>query len=99
MAKDIFRTLKHYTHGYHSNATPEEIEAYDNKVKELKKRILADVEHSPEIIAEEFSKHEVKRYRAAFSKGQLPLIIANAEWKAVDNVMMALTDTKPLGDL
>lgn len=53
MAKNIFRTLKNYTHGFHSNATDEQIRVYDAKVAELTERIKADVEHAPEIIAEQ----------------------------------------------
>ena len=56
--KDIFRTLKYYSHGFHSHATEEENKAYDAKVEELKTTILADVEHAPEIIADEFAKHQ-----------------------------------------
>ncbi len=96
MAKNIFRTLKNYSHGFHSNATEEANKAYDAKVEELTARILADVEHAPEIIAEEFAKHEVTKYRAGFTSGTLPLTVCNAEWKAIDNVMMALIDSKPL---
>lgn len=98
MAKsnDIFRTLKHYSHGYHSNASEEEIKVYDAKVAQLTVRIKADVEHAPEIIAEEFAKYETNKYRAGFTQGRLPMITCNAEWKAIDNVMMALTDSKPL---
>ena len=96
MAKDIFRTLKNYSHGFHANATEEANRAYDAKVEELKARILADVEKAPEIIAEEFAKHEVAKYRAGFTSGQMPMTICNAEWKAIDNVMMALIDSKPL---
>jgi len=44
MAKNIFRTLKNYTHGFHSNATDEQIRVYDAKVAELTERIKADVE-------------------------------------------------------
>lgn len=93
--KDIFRTLKDYSYGYHSNATAEENKAYDEKVKALKIRILADVEHAPEIIAEEFAVHEAKKYRAQM-QGKYATLKCTAEWKAIDNVCMALIDTKPL---
>lgn len=98
MAKsnDIFRTLKNYSHGYHTHASEEENKAYDAKVAELTERIRADVEHAPEIIAEEFARCEVNKYRAGFTKGLLPMVECNAEWKAIDNVMMALLDSKPL---
>lgn len=65
--KRLFRTLKNYSHGYHSNATEKEKEAYDAKVEQLKARILDDVEHAPEIIAEEFAAHQAKMYRAQMS--------------------------------
>ena len=96
MAKNIFRTLKNYTHGFHSNATDEQIRVYDAKVAELTERIKADVEHAPEIIAEEHRQYEIKRYRAAFTKGYLGLLEIDAEWKAIDNVTMSLIDSKPL---
>nr|DAO61863.1 MAG TPA: hypothetical protein [Caudoviricetes sp.] len=93
--KDIFRTLKYYSHGFHTHATEEENKAYDAKVEELKATILADVEHAPEIIADEFAKHQAKMYRAQM-QGQYAELICNAEWKAIDNTLMALIDSKPL---
>lgn len=92
--KRLFRTLKNYTHGYHSNANEKEKEAYDAKVEQLKARILDDVEHAPEIIAEEFAAHQAKMYRAQMS-GEHATLKCNAEWKAIDNVCMALIDSKP----
>ncbi len=92
--KRLFRTLKNYSHGYHSNATEKEKEAYDAKVEQLKARILDDVEHAPEIIAEEFAAHQAKMYRAQMS-GEYATLKCNAEWKAIDNVCMALIDSKP----
>lgn len=93
--KDIFRTLKCYSHGFHTHATEEENKAYDAKVEELKATILADVEHAPEIIADEFAKHQAKMYRSQM-QGQYAELICNAEWKAIDNTLMALIDSKPL---
>lgn len=95
MAKDIFRTLKYYSHGFHDNATEEENAVYDAKVEELKKRILADVEHAPEIIAEEFAAHQAKVYRAQM-QGKYAELKCSAEWKAIDNVFASLIDSKPL---
>ena len=96
--KRLFRTLKYYTHGYHSNATEQEKEAYDAKVAQLKERILDDVEHAPEIIAEEFAAHQAKMYRAQMS-GVYATLKCNAEWKAIDNVCMALIDGKPFKEV
>ena len=92
--KRLFRTLKNYTHGYHSNATEKEKEAYDAKVEQLKARILSDVEHAPDIIAEEFATHQAIMYRAQMT-GKYATLKCNAEWKAIDNVCMALVDAKP----
>lgn len=92
--KDIFRTLKNYSHGFHANNSAEENEAYDAKVEQLKARILADVEHAPEIIAEEFAAHQAIMYRAQMT-GKYATLKCNAEWKAIDNVCMALIDSKP----
>ena len=61
MAKNIFRTLKNYTHVFHSNATDEQIRVYDAKVAEVTERIKADVEHAHEIIADEHRQYEIKR--------------------------------------
>lgn len=96
MKQDIFKTLKNYSAGYHRNATKAENTAYDAKVEELTKRIEADIEHAPEIIAEEFEKVEVAKYRIAFTSGRSALKINDAEWKAIDNVMEALIDSRPL---
>lgn len=94
LEKKLFRTLKNYTHGYHSNATEVENAAYDAKVEQLKARILDDVEHAPEIIADEFAVHQAKVYRAHMS-GKHATLICNAEWKAIDNVYMSLIDSHP----
>lgn len=94
LEKKLFRTLKNYSHGYHANNGREENKAYDEKVKALKERILADVEHAPEIIAEEFAAHQALMYRAQMT-GKYATLKCNAEWKAIDNVCMALVDSKP----
>lgn len=94
LEKKLFRTLKNYSHGYHSNATKDEKQVYDAKVEQLKARILDDVEHAPEIIAEEFAAHQAKMYRAQMS-GEYATLKCNAEWKAIDNVYMSLIDSRP----
>lgn len=94
LEKKLFRTLKNYSHGYHGNATAEENKVYDAKVEQLKARILADVERAPEIIAEEFAAHQAAMYRAQMT-GKYATLKCNAEWKAIDNVCMALIDSKP----
>ncbi len=98
LEKKLFRTLKNYTHGYHSNANKDEREAYDAKVEQLKARILDDVEHAPEIIAEEFAVHQAKVYRAHMS-GEHAVLVCNAEWKAIDNVYMSLIDSHPFKEV
>ena len=98
LEKKLFRTLKNYSHGYHSNATKEENTAYDAKVEQLKARILDDVEHAPEIIAEEFAAHKAQMYRAHMS-GQYAVLVCDAEWKAIDNVYMALIDSRPFKEV
>ena len=95
MKKDIFKTLKDYSSGYHRVSTPEENKIYDAEVERIKTRILADVEHSPEIIAEEFSKLWATEYRRLFS-GVYSTFAMTPEYKAVDNIYMALLDSKPL---
>lgn len=94
LEKKLFRTLKNYSHGFHTHNSPEENAAYDAKVEQLKARILADVEHAPEIIAEEFAYHQAEMYRAQMT-GKYATLKVNAEWKAIDNVCMALVDAKP----
>lgn len=98
LEKKLFRTLKNYTHGYHSNATKDERIAYDAKVEQLKARILDDVERAPEIIAEEFATHQARMYRAHMS-GKNAVLVCNAEWKAVDNVYMSLIDSHPFQEV
>lgn len=97
LEKRLFKTLKDYSHGFRMNATDEEINAYDAKVSALKARILADVEHAPEIISEEFAAYQAKKYRAEMS-GVNAVVRCTAEWKAIDNVYMSLTDSKPYKD-
>lgn len=95
MKNDIFKTLKDYSTGYHRTATPEECNIYDAEVERIKTRILADIEHTPEIIAEEFSKLWATEYRRLFS-GVYSTFATTPEYKAVDNVYMSLLDSKPL---
>lgn len=94
LEKKLFKTLKYYSHGYHGSATAEENKAYDEKVEQLKARILDDAEHAPEIIAEEFAAHQAAMYRVQMT-GKYATLKCNAEWKAIDNVCMALVDSKP----
>lgn len=94
LEKKLFRTLKNYSHGFHTHNSIEENAVYNAKVEQLKARILADVEHAPEIIAEEFAAHQAAMYRAQMT-GKYATLKCNAEWKAIDNVCMALIDSKP----
>ena len=94
LEKRLFKTLKHYSHGYHSNATEEENKIYDAKVAALKARIIADADHAPEIIAEEFAANKAAEYRAHMT-GSNATVVRGAEWKAIDNVYMSLIDSKP----
>ena len=94
LEKKLFKMLKNYSHGFYGNATEAEKKAYDIKVEQLKARILSDVEHAPDIIAEEFATHQAIMYRAQMT-GKYATLKCNAEWKAIDNVCMALVDAKP----
>lgn len=96
LKKDIFRTLKHYSEGFHRSNPNEINQIYDEKVREVTERILADVNHAPEIMAEEFAKCEVLKWRRAFTEGRVPTDTYTAVWKAIDNISMALVDTTPL---
>ena len=87
--RDIFYTLKHYSKGFHDNAD-------DAKIEELTARIREDVTKAPEIIADEYRKSEIERYRLAFTKGRMPMYRYDAERKAIDNVVEALMDSAPL---
>ena len=95
--KDIFKTLKNYSKGFHDHNSAESNAIYDAKVAEVTAKILADVEHAPEIIAEEFAKCEITKWREAFTKGYITPKY-DAEWKAIDNIASALIDTTPLAD-
>lgn len=97
MAKqDIFYTLKHYSKGFHDNADAESNKIYDAKIEELTARIREDVTKAPEIIADEYRKSEIERYRLAFTKGRMPMYRYDAERKAIDNIVEALMDSAPL---
>lgn len=98
MKKDIFKTLNDYSSGFHRTATQEDCAIYDAEIERIKARILADVDHSPEIIAEEFAKFCVIEYRKMFS-GEFFIFNTTPEYKAVDNIYMALLDSKPLKSL
>lgn len=95
--KNIFKTLKNYSKGFHDNNSVESNAIYDAKVAEVTARILADVEHAPEIIADEFAKCEVRKWREAFTNGYLTPRY-DAEWKAIDNISYALMDSTPLSN-
>lgn len=93
--KNIFKTLKNYSNGFHGNNSAESNEIYDAKVTEVTARIFADVEHAPEIIADEFAKCEVRKWREAFTNGYLTPR-HDAEWAAINHISYALMDSKPL---
>ena len=85
--KDIFRRLKGYSHGYY---------AYDAKISEVTARILADVEHAPEIIAEEMAAHYAATYREQMKGNYVRGLKCTPEWKAIDNILGALISVKVL---
>lgn len=94
--KDIFRGLKGYSHGYYAYATEDEKKAYDAKINELKARILADVEHAPEILAEEMAAHYAAMYREQMKGKYVRELKCTPEWKAIDNMLGALITVKVL---
>lgn len=94
--KDIFRTLKNYSKGFCEHNSENECRIYNEKVKEITERIKNDVEHAPEIIAEEFAKIDSEKFRAWFSGEQDKYISPTSKYKAIDNVLMCLLDSKPL---
>lgn len=98
--QDIFKTLEDYNHGFYSTAKEDEIKVYNNKVDELKRKILNNVEHAPEIIAEAFAKFKAIEYRCFLKDipyGDYTLTgEEHAEYKAIENVLMALGNSKPL---
>lgn len=93
--KDIFKTLKNYSRGFHDNNSTESNTIYDAKVAEVTAKILADVENAPEIIADEFAKCDVQKWREAFTKGYLTPR-HDAEWAAINNISYSLMDSTPL---
>mgnify|MGYP000143686764 FL=1 len=93
--KNIFKTLRNYSDGFHSNNSAESNAIYDAKVEEVKARILGDVGHAPEIIADEFAKCEVRKWREAFTNGYLTPR-HDAERAAINHISYALMDSKPL---
>lgn len=93
--KNIFKNLNDYSHGFCQDASEAEKAAYNAKVEELTKRIEADIEHAPEIIAGEYNAYETKKYRALFA-GLGTEVKKDAEWYAIENVTMALTRSEPL---
>ncbi len=94
--KDIFRRLKAYSHGYYAYATEDEKKAYDAKIEALKARILTDVEHAPEIIAEEMAAHYAETYREQMKGNYVRGLKCTPEWKAIDNILGALISVKVL---
>ena len=93
--KNIFKTLKNYGDGFHGNNSAESNAIYDAKISEVTARILADVEHAPEIIADEFGKCEARKWREAFTNGYLTPK-HDSEWAAINHISYALMDSKPL---
>ncbi len=95
---DIFRKLKGYSHGFYAYATEEEKKAYDAKIEMLKAKILADVEHAPEIISNAFAAYYAEMYRKQM-QGKYAAMKCDAEWKAIDNMLGALVSVKVLKDI
>ena len=93
MARDIFKTLKNYSRGFHVRNDKTTNKNYDAKVKEIKEKILSDVSRAKEIISAEIKMAEFAQ-KTAYLGGEEKMKKCNAEWKAADNIMSALTDAK-----
>ena len=95
MVKDIFKSLKYYSRGFHTRNDKITNKIYDAKVKEIKEKILSDVNRAKEIITAEIKMVEFAQ-KTAYLGGEEQMKKCNAEWKAADNIMSALTDSKTI---
>jgi hypothetical protein len=93
MPKDIFKTLKNYSRGFHARNDKTTNKIYDAKVKEIKVKILTDVNRGKEIINAEIKMAEFAQ-KTSYLGGEEQMKKCNAEWKAADNIMSALKDSK-----
>ena len=93
MAKDIFKTLKNYSRGFHVRNDKTTNKIYDAKVKEIKDKILSNVSHAKERITFEIKMAEAKQ-KTGYLGGEAEMKKCNAEWKAADNIMSTLIDAK-----
>ena len=93
MLKDIFKTLKNYSHGFHIRNDKTTNKFYDTKVKEIKEKILSDVNRAKEIINAQIKMTKFAQ-KTSYLGGEEQMKKCNAEWKAADNIMSALKDSK-----
>jgi len=93
MINNIFKTLKNYNHGFHARNDRATNKTYDNKVKEIKLKILSDVSNAKERIAFEIKMAEFAQ-KTAYLGGEEKMKKCNAEWKAADNIKSALSDAR-----
>jgi len=93
MINNIFKTLKNYNHGFYVRNDRATNKIYDNKVKEIKRKILSDVSQAKERITFEIKMAEAKQ-KTAYLGGETEMKKYNAEWKAADNIKSALIDAK-----
>ena len=95
MEKDIFITLKYYNHGFHTHNDRKTNKIYDAKVAELKDKILQDNKNARNILVEELKLIGAAQ-KISYLGGDTEMKKCNAEWKAADNIMSALKDTKTI---
>lgn len=93
MVKNIFKTLKNYSYGFHVRNDRIANKIYDAKIKEIKDKILSDLNRAKETIINEIKMAEVSQ-KTAYLCGDERIKKYNAEWKAADNIKSALIDAK-----
>lgn len=91
MKKDIFKKLNYYQKKFNKRAKPNESEIYNSEIQRIKQRILSDINHSAEIIMEEylpFIRGDISGKQ--FTQEEIIKSIA------VDDIFDTLRDSKPL---
>ena len=94
----IFATLDYYLEGYMSrqdNAT--NMQRMQAAINEITSELLADISRAPETIHERRKRGEINALRLSFTKGEEDNY-SEVEQHALNLIVMALQDSKPLGE-
>ena len=98
MEKDIFKTLENYMKGFMSRneLTQTDLNRYTATIHAIRQEIMEDLDKAPSVIQEWTRRAELESLRIQFTKGERKNR-HDSQIMAVNHVIYALSDSRPLG--